>query len=375
MKKKILILTASFGAGHNSASRAIKKYIEDDVNNDYEVDIKDFVDISVPKLNKSMVKCYEYQTKYFPIFYNMCYYTKKVLDSRYDTSYRMYIDNLKKYIEINKPDLIISVFPHASATISYIKEKYNISVPLITVVTDVVDSREWIHVGTDMYFVPSESVKLKLIKRKIPSNKIKITGVPVDRKFIESDSDNISYNKEKLLFMGGGRGLFDVSDSFFYWLDRYIENKNKNIKATIVTGTNNKLYKKLKEDKPLKNIRVLGYVSNMPELLSKHDILITKPGGATLFESINAGLPVVVKKPNIGQEIANAKFIDKENIGIVYSNDRELKRIVKSISNINKRDKYNYMFDNISDIKKEINPLEISKYVEEVINSSIGRGA
>ena len=163
-KKKILILTASFGAGHTSIAKAIKRYLEES-NNSYEIHIQDFVEASVPHLNKPMVKCYEYQTKYFPLIYNTFYYTKKYINSKYDASYRIYLDNLKEYLIKENPDLIISTFPHASASVSYIKEHFNFNKLLITVITDVVDSNEWIHKNTDMYFVPSELIKSKLIKK------------------------------------------------------------------------------------------------------------------------------------------------------------------------------------------------------------------
>lgn len=363
-KKKILILTASFGAGHTSVAKAIKKYLEES-SDSYEIHIQDFVDASVPHLNRPMVKCYEYQTKYLPLIYNTYYYTKKYINSKYDTSYRIYLDNLKDYLIKENPDLIISTFPHASASVSYIKEHFNFDKLLITVITDVVDSNEWIHKNTNMYFVPSESIKHKLIKKNISENIIKVTGVPVDKEFIIQAKKELP-KKKRLLFMGGGRGLFDVPDSFFYWLDKFIEKHKDEINATIITGTNNVLYTKLTYKKPLKNIKVLGFINNMPHILSEHDLLVTKPGGATLFESINSGLPVVVKKPNIGQEIANAKFINKENVGVVYSKERELKKIIKGLVNKKNTNDLDCIIENIDDFKKEINPSNIINYIKEV---------
>lgn len=365
-RKKILILTANFGAGHNSASKAIKKYIEE-ASNRYEIVIKDFVDASVPKLNKTMVKCYEYQTKYFPIVYNTYYYTKKVLDSKYDTSYKIYLDKLKKYLIRENPDLVVSVFPHASASVSYIKEHSYFDKPLITVITDVVVSNEWIHENTNMYFVPSQFVKNKLIKKNIPENIIKVTGVPVDKEFLTYNKKKIP-EKKKILFMGGGRGLFDVPESFFYWLDKFIEEHRSKLEVTIVAGTNKKLYNKFTKEKPLKNIEVLGFVDNMSSLLKEQDTLITKAGGATLFEAISTGVPVIVKKPNIGQEIANAKFINRESIGFVYSKERELKRIIKELVEGKNIKDLDFMLDNINQFKKEIAPTEIFKYIEEALD-------
>ena len=62
----------------------------------------------------------------------------------------------------------------------------------------------------------------------------------------------------------------------------------------------------------------------MYELLEESDLIITKPGGATLFEAIYANTPVIVKSPKVGQEIENAKFIIDKGIGLIYNDARLL---------------------------------------------------
>lgn len=369
MKKKILILTANFGAGHKAVSKAIEQHLLEH-NCPYNITITDFVDASIPEMNEPMVKCYEYQTKHFPVVYNTYYYYKKYMNSKYDKSYRIYLenDNLEKYIQKENPDLIISTFPHASACVSKFKELGSFNKKLITVITDVVVSNEWIHENTDLYFVPAQCIKNKLINKKIPENKIVVTGIPVDNRFNEDAPKNFD-NKIKMLFMGGGRGLFDMSDSFFYWLDSFISKNQDTIEASIITGTNKELFNKLSNTKPLKNISVYGFVSDMPSKLKEHNILVTKAGGATLFESINSGVPVVVKKPDIGQEIANAKFINRENIGFVYSKERELKKIIKNIKNDEYTEKLNKLSSNIENLKTQLESNNMHKYIQQMINN------
>lgn len=366
--KKILILTANFGAGHNAVSRAIEKHLLEH-NCSYNITVTDFVDASVPEMNEPMVKCYEYQTKHMPMVYNTYYYAKKYVKSKYDKSYHIYLDNLEVYLREENPDLIISTFPHASACVSRIKESGTFNKKLITVITDVVVSHEWIHENTDLYFVPAQYVKDKLINKKIPSSKIKVTGIPVDKQFIQNQPKDFK-DKIKVLFMGGGRGLFDMSDSFFYWLDSFISKNPNLIEASIITGSNKELYEKLSQSKPLKNINVHGFVKDMPSKLKEHNLLVTKAGGATLFESINSGLPMVVKKPDIGQEIANAKFINREKIGFVYSGERELKKILKRVAT---REEYTQKLEklssNIENFKHQLEYENIHNYIKEAINS------
>ena len=191
MSKKILIFTASFGAGHNSVAKTIKKEINKKYP-EFTVNIYDFMNIATPLLNKPMVKHYEIQTKYFPLIYNTYYYSRKYINSKYSAPNVLHLKRMETLIEKENPNLIISTFPHASGAINRMKEHLSLKTPLITIITDVVDSNEWIHKNTDMYFVPSESIKRKLIKKNIPYSKIKVTGVPVDNNF---SLNNINYNQ------------------------------------------------------------------------------------------------------------------------------------------------------------------------------------
>ena len=69
----------------------------------------------------------------------------------------------------------------------------------------------------------------------------------------------------------------------------------------------------------------------MHNLVKNYDLMITKPGGATLFEAIHLNTPVIVKLPKIGQEIENAKFIIDKGIGIIYNDENDLKVYLSKI--------------------------------------------
>lgn len=367
-KKTVLILTAQFGAGHISAANAIKDYILEK-DSSVNVIIENFITASIPRMNKPMVKLYENNTKYVPGLYNYYYYLKKSFDSKHDISHKLYTPKLIEFILDVNPDVIISTFPLAAACVYNFKIKYpSINIPTLTVVTDVVDSLEWIYPDTSMYFVPSLEIKNRYVQKGINPESIKVTGVPINKKFCIENKIKES-NKYKILLLGGGRGLFDIDEDFMYWIDEFIENNCNNIEIAIVTGKNKKLYDILKEKKPLKNIKVLGFVTDMHNLLKEYDLMITKPGGATLFEGILSQTPVVVKLPKVGQEIENARFIIDKGIGLVYTNDEDLKDIFNSIAS-NKFDSiFNFMKCNMKSFKNTIENESIGDSILKLINN------
>ena len=69
------------------------------------------------------------------------------------------------------------------------------------------------------------------------------------------------------------------------------------------------------------NIEVIGFTDEVYRYMEKADLIVTKPGGITLFESIFAELPLATIAPTLMQEIHNAEFIEANAIGRVISSE------------------------------------------------------
>ena len=90
----------------------------------------------------------------------------------------------------------------------------------------------------------------------------------------------------------------------------------------VVCGNNAELRKDLeikqKSERRLK--RVFGFVDFMDELMASSDLLITKPGGITVSESIAMGVPMIFIEPIPGQEEANADYLVEQGAGFKARN-------------------------------------------------------
>ncbi|WP_313346733.1 MGDG synthase family glycosyltransferase [Sedimentibacter sp.] len=342
----ILILTASFGMGHINVSKALKEQIESE-NKNAEIAIADILEIVNPKIKNFSSKMYCELTENYPIVYNAFYdikvnYKNNIIDSVFcNLCYKKLYD----YILNEKPKVIISTFPLCSCIISKIKEEYNVNVNLITVITDVVDSWEWIYKGTNMYLVPTNEIMNRLINKGINKNIIIVTGIPVTKEFINRDIGLSAKKNISLLIVLSG--VDNISKNMLYELD-----KNNNIKIKIVTGRNKKLFDKL-SDCVFTNIEVYGYVNNLNQMMDESLLIVTKPGGVTIFEAINKELPLIVLNSNIGQEKENIEFIKQNKIGIVINDLSSLPYIFDYY--INNPGIINYYCKNIRNIKKTLN--------------------
>ena len=172
--------------------------------------------------------------------------------------------------------------------------------------------------------------------------------------------------KREVLIMGGGLGLLPKSEDFYDAL-----NSLPNTHITIITGHNVKLRKRLEERKGLEgqqqgkselhagykrhgwykkhgwykhhggnncqgqhicqgrweNIQVVGYTDQVWKYMSRADLIVTKPGGITLFETIFAQVPILTWPPTLQQEKGNACWLMEEGIGWVAGKKNCVKEI------------------------------------------------
>ena len=76
----------------------------------------------------------------------------------------------------------------------------------------------------------------------------------------------------------------------------------------VVTGRNEELRRELATQDHKHPTHVLGFSSNMHELMAVADLIITKPGGLTSSEALALGKPLFILNPIPGQEAPTAIF-------------------------------------------------------------------
>ncbi|QSX05871.1 hypothetical protein JYG23_14600 [Sedimentibacter sp. zth1] len=366
----VIILTGRFGMGHISVANAIKNNIESQYinSNVYTIDIIEYL---APNLSNLIYNSFNILASKCCDIYNLCAKInndKNVIPMK-KTCLRK-IDNL---IKNKKADIVISTLPIASQYISEYKSIYNKNLPLYTYITDISYSSEWISKNNNIYFVGTKEVKDGLEKKGIESDKIKIVGIPVKSNFKTEHNTTSNYksinskNKKQILIMGGGLGLFNFSDSFLSSLDN-----NDTIEVTIITGKNNQLYNLITTN--YKNIHALMYTNRVYDYMKKADLLVSKPGGITLFEAINSETPIFIFNPFLKQEINNAEYVERNNLGIVEWKNKSYKNknndsidVVNALLNVVHNDiLLRSMKDNMKKIKKQFDDSCIIQEINDI---------
>ena len=402
MQKKVLIMSASTGGGHNRAARAIKEELTNKSIDGITIDceIIDSLKIVNGTMDKLISRGYEKSAKYTPKAWGGVYkLTESNLISRNefkDNPLTSLISRkLKKLIEVKKPDLIIGTHPFPMIALSTLKKhsqlsknnelstftesfhKYyqNLDIPpLITVLTDYTTHSAYIQNEIDYYIAGHEYVKELLIEDGIEAEKIKPYGIPVEKSFLTNRSRetvlselNLDPNKFTVLLMGGSFGAGSIKDTLSELISI-----DRDFQIIVITGRNKSLKEKLEknlmshEQSIDKNIRVLGFTDKMNDLLSAVDILVSKPGGLTTTESLLKEVPMIVPYFIPGQEEENLDFLSNCGASLRTSKKYTLSIILKVL--IDNPDRIEMTKENIKSIKKLNDYQDIAKLAFDILS-------
>ena len=101
----------------------------------------------------------------------------------------------------------------------------------------------------------------------------------------------------------------------------------------VITGKNEKLYEKLKETVEEENAanrtKLLFFVNNVEDYMHVSDLIVTKPGGLTISESLACHLPMAIYNAYPGQEQYNVNFLLKQKAAISVDKKTGAEEIIK----------------------------------------------
>lgn len=330
MKKRVLIIYAPYGTGHKTVANNISDYFNE--KNKFEVkvlDVAKFANI----LGKASIKGFSYIMKHRKkTLFNFIYEAadNKVGSFNQIALVKKCFDNPRIRSEIidYNPDITISTHFFGGNIIDYYNKLGLINSKIVTVITDYATHSYWqkYHERQDAFVVANDIVKNAMVKKGINDAKIYSFGIPFNRKdseILPSKEEmffkyNLDKNKKTYLFFGS---TTTGSMANFNYLKAIIKRKFP-INIIFVSGKNKKLENKCRNyviKNNIKNVKVLGFV-NVYELLNVSDVVITKPGGATITECMDMKVPMILIPGNGGPEKYNAKFVCKKKYGIYTRN-------------------------------------------------------
>lgn len=397
MSKKILIMSASTGGGHNRAARAIKEELESRTidNMSIECEIVDSLKLVNNTMDKVISRGYEKSALYTPKAYGSVYrFSETTIASKNEFKTNpltsLMARKFKHLLNESTPDLIIGTHPFPMIALSTLKKNNNIHSlsrsesfykstkvdipPMISVLTDYTTHSTWIQNEIDYYIVGHEYVKELLVYEGVDSERVKAFGIPVEKSFLshrdrETVLTELGLSPEKLtvLLMGGSFGAGNIKETLedLITIDR-------DFQILVITGRNEHLKDKLSKmlDSTIhnKNICLLGYTNKMNDILASIDVLISKPGGLTTTEALLNDVPMIVPYFIPGQEEENLDFLTNCGAALRTTKKYSLPVLLKVL--IDDPSRLDNLRKNIKSIRKFDSAVNISNLVVDILTDN-----
>lgn len=331
-RKRLLILSASAGHGHIRCGQAVEKACAAE-KLDFDVTHVDILDYTNPL----------FKTVYSKMYIDMMTNMPEVLGWLYDQldkpwkskKHKLAFDKLHvgpfiRLLERIRPDMVFCTHSLPAEIISWLRgrKRKPMHVRQTVVITDFDVHALWLCEHYEHYFVALDETRAHLDALGMPVEQITVSGIPIDpvyRRLPERRAMRLKHgldpDRVTILVSAGGYGVGRVETVLSLLL-----RLRHPAQVIAVCGKNETLKQKLEahaaaEDRhPRVALKVVGYTNTMHEFMAASDLIVGKPGGMTMCESLAAGLVWVVVNPIPGQEERNSDHLLEQGAAIKCNN-------------------------------------------------------
>lgn len=333
---KVLILTAATGGGHMRAAHALESYITNHSQEDHVV-VLDALKTVGPILNHTCCDGYRFLCKRVPQAFGTLYRVTNRKSPMGGMMFRInyqHSGRLSPTIEGEHPDVILSTHPFATEMVSEMKQK-GYQVPLLCLMTDYGPHRAWIAPNVDAYIVSNEDMVPQMEKMGVPPEIVFPYGIPVTDVFFEKkdkaalrEKIGLAADKPTILFMAGSFGVTNIISIY-----EDLCTLNLDFQVIVITGKNEKLYHEFEDavQESSKKTRLVYFTHEVANYMHASDLLITKPGGLTVSESLACDLPLAVFDAIPGQEEDNAAFLQNHHMAVRLNQHEDTAQVIAEL--------------------------------------------
>jgi UDP-N-acetylglucosamine:LPS N-acetylglucosamine transferase len=332
--KTILIFTAGFGEGHNTAARNLRDALLYESDGDVEVEVLDLYDIAYGRTNDFARRLYLTVINKAPRLWNLLY---KLLDRPGLFEATLFLQNkLKQVLEqtltAKNPSAICCTYPGYNYLIEQlVAEGMEKNFFHATMVTDSISINSiWHRAASDAFIVPNEATAEVMAQKGVPRAKLHSFGFPVQLDFALPErrlqlEDPANGEAKVLYIINSGK---DIAPALVKQLLAV-----SGIKLTVTIGRDDKLRERIGQliagDES--RVEIIGWTNQIPQLLMTHHLVITKAGGATTQEAVAAECPVIFSQMIPGQEEGNWELLRRADAGYLVMDHRKIPGVVAEI--------------------------------------------
>jgi processive 1,2-diacylglycerol beta-glucosyltransferase len=359
MKKKILILTAGFGEGHNSAARGVRDGLARVASDQSTVELRDLFAEAYGQINELVRRSYLAVVNSAPRAWGLIY---RWLDRKtdYTTEFRR-LTRLKArfgpVLNRFQPDIVVCSFPAYANVLQDVLGASRVCKCVVVVTDSITINASWYRSPADYFLVANEQSASVLRSGGVAPDKIKVFGFPVSPTFADLTTDRplpSSNSSRRVLYTitAAKRGAAELV-RMLVKLD---------LDLTVTIGRNDELRPGIEAAANGHRIKIIGWTDELPRLMHENHLLIGKAGGATVQETIAAKCPMIINHVVAGQEEGNARLIVETNSGVIVQSPREVVAQVQLAFDDGAK-QWREWADNISKLSRPRAALDIAEFL------------
>ena len=297
MKKKILLVTTTHtGCGHKSISDSLMDWLKE-MPEIQVVQIDGFEQL-VSKHVKTIGDSYGVVTRHAKFLWKWTW----DFGTRFNDAYcdLMSTWSEKRFLEIierEKPDVVLTTHPMFNSSLLSVCERNGLKLPFVSVQADPVTVHpSWCDPRAALTICATDEAAQLTRRYGVPKERILKIGFPTRRRFTDlaQKIDKLPYDPSRparCLMMSGGEGSGMLGRYALALLS------GTDAKLTIVCGRNKQLKKRLEtllKRKYGERVRILGFVTEIENLMLESDIMIARGSPNSFFEGIVMNVPLVI---------------------------------------------------------------------------------
>ncbi|MGD3112599.1 MGDG synthase family glycosyltransferase [Streptomyces sp. YGL11-2] len=302
---RIVVISASVGAGHDGAASELTRRLESD---GFRVERHDFLDLLPARLGQLLSWGYHRLLTWAPAGYQRIYAATEHGARPGPLARALFRSAERRTLRAITPDTraVVSTYPGASQVLGALRLRGRLAVPAITYLTDFSVHALWVAPGVDTHLaahpIPAGQARAQGAAGTV------VTGPLAGTRFAPATTAERNAARARFglplgtplaLLVAGSWGVGPVEQVAAEIRDSGVA------VPVVVCGRNHALAGRLHKAGVE---HVYGWVEDMPALMSAADVLVQNAGGLTSLEAFAAGLPVASYRciPGHGQTNAAA---------------------------------------------------------------------
>lgn len=337
LPRKVLIISAEMGEGHNAAAAALTEVIRERWPN-CELEQLDTMEVRGHRFARLARWSYSFQLNVWPWSYEASYAvlsrSQRVADVSRWAAEAFFGPRLRRVVDGKDPDIVISTYPFGSAALAWLRKKRGLQALTVTYIPAFHVHPLWVYEGIDLHFAMYDTAAEHALLPGL-GHTLRVGAPPVRRGFGDFGREEarrafgLPQDDFIVLVTGGAWGLGAVAAG----VEALVDMDGPPVHVVAICGKNSQLEGQVRaiEERRPGRLTVFGYITQMPEAMAAADVVVTNGAGVTVLEALRTPRPVVAFAPLAGHGIASTREMVRRHLAVEADDVAELVAQVKRL--------------------------------------------